>query len=169
MAAYRALDGAFEEYKRRTPGNIENSIDREDRKDSAEKGVAPKTKKYVEIYDERGGMHMDKMQDTYKFLHSMQEYANERLQLNGYVFLNEVMRQLCLPEREDGQVVGWIAKEYGGSGVIDFGIDYYLGRIREEPDCRDDMILEFNCDGIIFDKVNWENARQHKVVNVQET
>lgn len=52
---------------------------------------------------------------------SAQVTANNMLQANGYLFLNDVYKLLGLPMSVDGQIVGWDIAN-GGDGYIDFGV-----------------------------------------------
>lgn len=89
------------------------------------------------------------------FLKSVEREANERLERDGFLFLNDVYRMLGFPLTYEGQMVGWLAKDSGGAdGYVDFGIfdskhmipgnDAFLN----EVNC--DAFLDFNVDGEII-------------------
>ena len=88
------------------------------------------------------------------FLKSRQNYWNDVLQAKGHVFLNEVYKDIGIPETQAGQVVGWIL---GGEGdnFVDFGIyDILSGKNRDfvngiEPS----ILLDFNVNGVIYDMI----------------
>lgn len=86
-------------------------------------------------------------------LRTVQEWATLRLEAKGYLFLNEVHRQLGLSETEAGQYVGWMSKKHGGKdGYVDLGVlahgdevaflDFLNGD-------EDHIWLDFNVDGEI--------------------
>lgn len=77
-------------------------------------------------------------------------WANDRLRLQGYLFLNDVYNRLGLQPTREGQIVGWLF-DGEGDGFVDFGI----------VDCDtldgakwDDNAFElnFNIDGDILNK-----------------
>jgi hypothetical protein len=88
------------------------------------------------------------------FVGCQQTYANQKLQAQGFLFLNDVYDLFGIPRTRAGQVVGWVL---GGDGdnYIDFGMfrahnsDFVNGRERS-------ILLDFNVDGVIIDKV-WGN------------
>ena len=53
-------------------------------------------------------------------LRSIQNAANDQLRADGYLFLNDVYKMLCLPPTREGQIVGWTLG--GGDGYVDFGV-----------------------------------------------
>lgn len=85
------------------------------------------------------------------FLRIIQAQANDMLNANGHLFLNEVYDMLGIPRTEDGQLVGW----FRGGNDVDFGIyNLYKEANREfvngyEPT----ILLDFNVDGLIYNKL----------------
>lgn len=87
------------------------------------------------------------------FLQCQQNRANDILQTKGYLFLNEVYEMLGLPATDVGAVVGWL-KGYGDD-YVDFHIyqdDSEAGR-RFVNGYEDVVLLDFNVDGVIYDKL----------------
>lgn len=80
------------------------------------------------------------------FLKNMQDYVNDLLQRNGYLFLNRVYDILGIAPTKAGQIVGWI---YAPGKMIDFGMT--------REDGTSNYILNFNVDGEILDKTNMED------------
>ena len=81
-------------------------------------------------------------------LKAEENWANVALDLNGYLFLNDVLDRLGLPKTKAGQILGW-RKDGNGDGFVDFGV----------VDCQtltgveyDDNAFElnFNVDGDIL-------------------
>lgn len=94
---------------------------------------------------------------NFLFLKNVQNWVNDRLEARGYVYLNEVLDLLGLPEEPSGQVVGWLHKSFdNGDGYIDFGWDNAVNDItkRDFLDGNVDFILlDFNVDGEINSKL----------------
>ena len=94
---------------------------------------------------------------TLKFLKTQQEWANQRLRAQGFLFLNDVYDMLGFSKIPEGQVIGWIYDEKNpiGDNFVDFGIF----DMNKEPNIRfvngDErgIILDFNHDGNILDKM----------------
>jgi len=86
------------------------------------------------------------------FLKAQQNYANQKLQATGHVFLNEIYDMLGVERSKEGAVVGWV-KDHGDN-YVDFDIynpfNAPHGEIEPGPSTKQ-MLLDFNVDGIIFD------------------
>lgn len=83
------------------------------------------------------------------FLRAQQAYANDLLNVKGYLFLNEVYKQLGLPETKAGQVVGWSLKK--GDTFVDFGIYKSSDNYNDFINGFDPILLDFNVAGNIWD------------------
>ena len=87
------------------------------------------------------------------FLKKTESFANDKLRINGYLFLNEVYEMLGIPKTKAGQVVGWVYDEKNpvGDNYVDFGLykdnlsysDFVNGY---DPA----ILLDFNVDGNIW-------------------
>lgn len=93
-----------------------------------------------------------------------QNYLNEKLQANKSLFLNEVYDELGMSRTPIGSVVGWIYDPSNPDidSYVSFG-DLYDS---SNPNKRDfvngrepAILLEFNCDGPIYEKVGKKNER----------
>ena len=91
------------------------------------------------------------------FLIQQQNYANDKLRMNGVLTLNEVYEMVGAPRTAYGQIAGWVWTEDGtiGDNFVDFGIfdvnnekacDFINGREKS-------VILDFNCIGNILDYI----------------
>jgi hypothetical protein len=105
---------------------------------------------YGKFFDESNANWTKTPEWNLQFVRGQQNYANDRLQAYGYVFLNEVYEWLGLPRTQAGQIVGW-RKKGNGDGFVDFGI-YDIGDENQrafvnglEASC----FLDFNVDGPI--------------------
>lgn len=130
--------------------------------------------------DENGNVVVEKVQgepvptDIYKFrfdeystawekdknmnectLRGEENWANDVLQLQGYIFLNDVLDRLGMPRTHAGQIVGWTL-DGNGDGFVDFGVKDCS--TYNNPNYDDNAFdLNFNCDGDIltkFDRIN---------------
>lgn len=86
------------------------------------------------------------------FLTQTQNWANDKLQAQGYLFLNDVRKMFGLPPTKAGQVVGWVYDKTNpiGDNYVDFGLheltsaDFMNGWERS-------VWLDFNVDGNIWE------------------
>lgn len=89
------------------------------------------------------------------FLRQQQAYATSMLQSKGHLFLNEVYDMLGIPRTKAGQVVGWIYDKDNpiGDNFVDFNL---YGERREKfiNGYEKSVLLDFNVDGMILDKLN---------------
>lgn len=83
-------------------------------------------------------------------LKSEENWANDVLRLQGYLFLNDVYDRLGLPRTRAGQVVGWLYQGEG-DGFVDFGVTdcESYDDVRYDSNAFD---LNFNVDGDILSK-----------------
>lgn len=86
-------------------------------------------------------------------LTSLQNYANDRLNAQGHLFLNEVYDMLGAPRTQAGSVVGWIKGV--GDDYVDFGIyNAFSEKARDFVNGYErSILLDFNVDGVIWDKI----------------
>lgn len=76
------------------------------------------------------------------FIQCQESYLNHLVQARGHVFLNEALEQLGFPLVPIGQTVGWVNGQH-----IDFNLQHD----------RDDIVLAFNVDEDVWDKINWNS------------
>ena len=109
---------------------------------------------YARVFDEKAAGWTKDPEVTKFFLLRQQDYANEKLKVRGYLFLNEVLDMLGIPRTKAGQVMGWVYDEAYpvGDNYVDFGIfkphnhDFVNGY---EKSC----LLNFNVDGDILSRM----------------
>lgn len=109
---------------------------------------------YAKFFDECSREWMKDPELNLMFLRGKQAMLNNKLQACGFVFLNEVYRELDLCEpTQEGQVVGWYYTPEHPS-FIDFGI-YNTNRSTERfvNGYERSILLDFNVDGVIIDKL----------------
>lgn len=111
---------------------------------------------YARIIAEESSTCWDPNEDyTSQNLTAVQLWANRRLERKGHLFLNEVFDQLGLSRTREGAVVGWL-KNGEGDGYVSFGeFDASIYRVPSDDYTRVDsnFIVDFNVDGVIWDKI----------------
>ena len=140
-----------------------------------ENGVEEVVKEYRDIAeqaDDPCSLIFDETVDTWQrdadlnrnYLLLMESAANKRLRTQGHLFLNEVLSMIGTHGGQSlrtpaGQIIGWIYDPDSTSlhNRVDFGITNYAPNnealnsfLRGE---ERSVILHFNCDGIIIDKI----------------
>lgn len=106
---------------------------------------------YARIFDETTEHYQKNAEYNRIFIQCQQNYLNHLLHARGHVFLNEVYDALGFERSQAGQVVGWITNGEG-DGFIDFGLfeatsNRFINGIERA------IILDFNVDGVIYDKI----------------
>jgi hypothetical protein len=172
-AAYTALDKGFREYRQRVIDKYGEEQDQEFRYDTEylvegdQKGkkkqqlrVGPGASSiYARFFDPLSTRWSPEPEYNVTFLKCQQNYFNDILTARGHVFLNEVYDALGIPRSQAGQVVGW--KLGNGDNYIDFGIwhDDARDKVRDFVNGREgSILLDFNVDGPIFDKIEDQGA-----------
>ena len=91
-------------------------------------------------------------------LRSTIKWANDQLMIHGHVFVNDIRRQLGLPDTPSGAVMGWTYDELHPDTMIDFGVfngtDDPYDFVRDIPwDGTTGIRLTFANATIIYDKI----------------
>lgn len=147
-AAYASLDNNFKGYRKRLVERLGEDLDRE-LKDGIkveeveeeivdENGKKKKVKKKVEVrdpearsdyarcFDETCFAWTKSAEDNKQFLLIQQNVANEKLQRQGFLFLNDVYDMLGFQKTGTGQIVGWLYRpedpNHQGDNYVSFGI-----------------------------------------------
>lgn len=168
--AYAGLQKAYDEYR----GRVRDAVG-EEKENDIFKGVVEKveevegkngkivkkktselthpTNPYTRIFDQASCWWKKDPEQNRFFLQVQQNHANDLLRIRGHLFLNEVFDMLDLPRTKEGSVCGWIYGE--GDSFVDFGIwDATKQGVRDFINARENCVwLDFNCDGLIFDKI----------------
>lgn len=176
VAAYNGLSAAFEEYRKRVRDEYGEGLDKHFRYGTTYEELpvydenGKKTKEKEKVEKTETGMVVPN-DDTCRFfdssnpnwdknptfsmmwLRGQQNILNDILHTRGHVFLNEVYDALGFPHTPQGAVLGWIDGE--GDNCIDFGLyDPNKESVRRFVNGVDNVImLEFNHDGVIWDKI----------------
>ena len=178
-AAYTTVDRAFKDYRGRVIERFGEELDRELKynlkskeieevvtDENGEETSVKKTVKamnpndisqYARFFDESCSSWNKSQFHNQMFLKQQQNYANDLLKSQGYLFLNDVYKMLGMDVAPYGQVVGWIYDEKNpvGDNFVDFGLYdlndeakrlFINGRERT-------ILLDFNVDGNILDLI----------------
>lgn len=184
-AALAATTESFKQYRERVTEKYGDEVDKEMRygikKEKKEKD-GKKTKEeivvgcdekelsgYARYFNENNVNWSDDPQFNLMFLRQNQNWANDKLISQGYLYLNDVYEALGFPKSKAGQVVGWVYDPNNnehGDNYVDFGIyDLNVKGYRDEmtndtiAEERQDFIngykssilLDFNVDGNIWE------------------
>lgn len=176
VAAFNAVSEAFQTYRGRVIAEQGEAMDRHfrygtiletrevkekdengnevTRTELVEKTDVPKDGSlYAKVFDE-GNVNWDRNPTfTMMFLRAQQKIANDMLHARGHLFLNEVYDMLGFEHTPIGAVTGWILGE--GDDYVDFGFQDFDrdDTIRFINGEKNYVLLDFNVDGVIWDKI----------------
>lgn len=186
-AAYASLDKGFKAYRGRVIDRFGKELDKELKYNLKSKeveetvvdenGKEKKVKKTIQVLEESdaaqvsnpfakfydvgcNGWTKDPEQNLF-FLIQQQNWANEKLKSQGYLFLNEVYESLGIPKTQIGQAYGWLL-DGNGDGFVDFGLtDIHRESVRDFVNGYErTILLDFNVEGnILADVEEIELAR----------
>lgn len=177
-AAYTVVDNSFKKYRGRVIERFGNELDRElkyglkaveveetvvdeNGEEKTETRVITTVNpeqvlcsEYARFFDDGCKGWTDDSEANLIFLRQVQNWANDKLRSQGYLFLNEVYKALGIRPTRDGHVVGWVYDENNrtGDNFVDFGIyDQYNTKARDFVNGYEKVILlDFNVDGVIY-------------------
>lgn len=175
VAAYVAVDNAFKGYRNRVVERFGEQVDVELKNNikakqfqettvDPESGKEKKVKKTVDVaepdeyslfFDEASAAYEKNSDYNLMFLKAQQQFANDKLRVDGFLFLNDVYDMLGLQRTKRGQIVGWIYKpgeNANGDNFVDFGI-LETNRGTEDGGYKPAILLNFNVDGPILDLI----------------
>ena len=88
------------------------------------------------------------------FIQIQEQFCNDKLRVQGFLFENDARELLGLKKTEVGQRCGWVYDPNGPTHQISFGIDDYTANYGKN--IMDDGIwIDFNVNGDIMNKVVW--------------
>lgn len=180
-AAYATVDKTFKDYRNRVVERFGEQVDKELRhnikaqkidkvvvdengkekkvKETIQVAETPDNSDYAKFFDSSCKAWEENAEYNLMFLKAQQQYANDKLRANGYLFLNDVYDMLGIPRTKAGQVVGWKYdpknQDHNGDDYVDFGLyDLYKEKTREFVNGYEEVILlDFNVDGPILDLI----------------
>lgn len=178
-AAYSTVDKGFKEYRKRVKERFGDEVEKEIRYNivskkleetvSDDNGNEIKIEKgsqicgydgisdYARFFDECSDYWKKDSEYNLMFLRKQQQYANDKLISQGYLFLNDVYEMLGLERTKAGQIVGWVYDKNDpmGDNYVDFGI-YNVereGNRKFVNGVERSILLDFNVDGNILDRI----------------
>lgn len=167
-AAYMALNESFMQYRKRVIDKQGEDADREymygrkkvtmvdmtDPDNPSEpfevevqdtNNISP----YARMFDVGNDNFGTTPESSMMFLKGVQNYCNDKLHTDGYLFLNEVYYQLGFDGSSVGQFVGWV--DGMGDSFVDFGLTSTRPEVRRFINGDEEAILlDFNVDGPIM-------------------
>lgn len=178
-AAYTTVDRGFKDYRSRVVERFGKELDKELKYNIKakeieetvidEKGEEKTVKKTVDVADpnyysdyarffDEGCLGWTKNPEmNLYFIKQVQNWANDKLKAQGYLFLNDVYEELGIPKTSAGQVVGWIYDETCpiGDNFVDFGIYDVRSEAKRNfvNGYERNILLDFNVDGNILDYI----------------
>lgn len=109
---------------------------------------------YAVIFDEMSTEWSNDPEYNKMTLLRIQQTCNDMLHAKGFLFLNDVYKELGVPETRVGQMVGWIDGD--GDSYVDFGL-YNVRAVNNRAEFingyEPSILLDFNVDGVIWDKI----------------
>ena len=106
---------------------------------------------YARTFDYTNKNWFDERRMNKFWLEMTQNMMNDRLHINGYVFLNEAYEALGMHRSALGQLAGW-AKKDTGDRFIDFGLENPINHRADEENVP--WTLDFNVSGEILNYVD---------------
>lgn len=177
-AAYATVDGGFKAYRKSVVDRFGAEVDHQLRhnitkeevkeKEVDENGKEKTVKKKVDVvgkryddyseyarfFDEANPYWQKDASLNHMFLRAQQSYFNDKLRVEGRVFLNDVYKAIGFPTTKAGQVVGWVydPTRTDIDSYIDFGInDVHRACVRDFVNGYErTILLDFNVDGDIW-------------------
>lgn len=106
---------------------------------------------YARYFDQANSNWNHTLEYNMLFLRAQQNYFNDKLQMRGHVFLNEVYESLGLPITKAGHFAGWVIERDKSAPYISFGLN-------EFPVAKpsSSILLDFNADTDITERILWE-------------
>lgn len=185
VAAYSAVTTAFNEYKARvkerfgeqTQYELEHGVKAEEVETTDENGNKKKETAYVTekmikhpysvIFDESNPNWERDSGYNLIFIKNVEDAANRKLRKKGYLFLNDVYDMLGISNTYIGQFAGWVWDPADPSidSRVDFGLydDYNPQKVAFLQGDEYSVVLDFNCDGNIIDKIEGIEKRRRRI------
>lgn len=168
VAAYKALEETFSEYRKKVVETVGEDKERDIRfgideqevtaEDGTTKVVAridPNRRSiYAKFFDESNPNWVRNAEYNLMFLKGVQSHMNDTLRVKRWVLLNDVYDAIGIPRTREGAIVGWVIGNEGDN-FIDFDI-YNFSSERARMFVNGDeysILLDFNVNGVIIDQI----------------
>lgn len=172
MAAYNMLDNTFRNYRERvgeefgaekelelfTQHTGETAKDENGKDLPIDHITASDISPYARFFDKLNPHWKPTAIYNMAFLKAQEQYMNDMLYARGHVLLNDVYDALGIDRTSAGAIVGWVLNG-DGDQKVDFGIVDFansdLGETRRRFVNGEEhsILLDFNVDGLIYDKI----------------
>ncbi len=161
-AAFAAMSKAFDEYRERVQSvlgkekeaslyhNAVLDVNKKGDKDIVKFVNGHGYSQYSRFFDQNSRHWKNDPELNRLWIEVQQNYLNHKLQADGHVFLNAAYEALGMDPSSEGQIVGWLLNG-DGDGYVDFGL--YLEGNMVGNNLSHSILLDFNVDGIVFDKI----------------
>lgn len=168
-AAFLILSEGFNKYRSRVSDKLGSDAERDIYFDMRERTVTvegpdgPVTKtikeagpdavvSYARLFDEFSKNWKKEHLANQTFLKCQQNWANDLLHSQGYLFLNDVYKMLGIPPSSAGQKVGWVLNGGNSDNYVDFRIFEYNKQGGEDFVNGDSLSvwIDPNVDGEIY-------------------
>jgi hypothetical protein len=159
-AAYAVLTKAYSDYRDRVRDKVGSEAELDIYHGAEISGTGKDVTKivdpnkmspYARFFDEASKDWVKDPELNRLFVTCQQTYLNHILQVRGHVFLNEAYDALGIERSSAGAIVGWVISE-NSDNYIDFGL-YHAQSSRFINGTERSIILDFNVDGVIYDKI----------------
>lgn len=116
---------------------------------------------YTRVFDWHNPYWKPDMEYNLMFMRGRQAWCQMRLEANYHLFMNEADKECGFPKTRAGQIVGWTYdpnNEDSEDNAVNFRITEaysYDDNGQKQPI----LLLDYNCDGSILDKVDWEETK----------
>jgi hypothetical protein len=183
LATVKALETGYNQYRARVVADLGEEKDKEyahgykteEVTETLSDGSTKVTKK--KIYDPNGlspfatmfsretsSQFSDIPGENQLLLEMRQGWMTQKLQAQGHLFLNEAREMLGMLPVPEGQIVGWLSERhpdhkdgYINLGIFDANTSDDVRRFLNY-EC-DEVMLDFNVDGTIWDKIGKRNPK----------
>jgi hypothetical protein len=175
--AYATVDKTFKEYRERVVERFGKEVDdelrynikaknfeevvtdpetgEEKKVDSTVKVAEPNENPYLMFFDEKTSKAYENNYDYNRMtLKAVQQLMNDKLHVDGFLFLSDVYEELGIQRTKLSQSVGWVDKPgySNGDGYVDFRVQE-VNREKEDGTYEKALLLDFNVDGYILDLI----------------
>lgn len=169
VAAYKSVEQTFSEYRKRVIDEYGVEKDAEFRttiretQETDEDGNVRTVRRfdgtaasrYARFFDELNPNWEKKAEYNLMFLKSVQNHMNDKLHVQGHLFLNEVYDRLGYDRTPEGALVGWVM---GGDGdnYVDFNIYDFQSEAKRAfyAGVEPSILLDFNVDGVMYELID---------------
>ena len=123
-------------------------------------GNEPLALDYTRVFDWSNPYWKPDMNYNLMFMRGRQTWSGLRLEANGYLFWNDVLKECGFSKIKAGQTVGWLYNPDNNDNG-DNGVNFRIHEAYSYDDHGNKLpilLLDFNCDGSILNDVDWDKT-----------